>query len=551
MDGGVLSTALFLGRETTIQDFFSGHITLVVFSGILILGWYSISAILVNNLWTLLRTRIESYLTLQSHRARQTMTHVVYDPELDEQLYRDLSIASFSVEAFLNGYVRFGLRVLFVSYFSICYAPWFSFWVISCLALGLCGIVQYCIVIATSDYQVVEHAYRTVWSVARDLLHAMPLVREARQEKSEESHLSTLLGAYDRAYVFWNLRFVMVHVWYHSIFFLGILFGWLYTHGKMLDGSDESIKMWFFIFLWLWVGDYLRVTTHASAVLFHCVPTLSRVLNAIAPSRHATTVVTVPDPDPSPGVVECRSVNFFRTLGPTIRDVSYAITAGSVVGLVSSSDEASIMVQLVARKRVADTGEILLKGCVSTTWTQQQIDHMLSYVGPQPILLQRTILDNLTYGAEKPVAMTLLAELVHTLHLTDLISRLPDGLNTTLDTAALGLLTDSERQLIAVGRALLSPTSLLILDRALDRVPLSLETNIVHYLCRNPRKRTTILVSSRFAALHAVDTIHVLDEGILIGSGTHHELLERSGKYRQMYFSQARLSLIAHTPKRG
>ncbi len=549
MDGNVLATLLFIDDKAYILDWVSTHIPFVIFFSITVVGWYSIGTVLVNNLLSVLRIRIEAQLTLQLNQTHYDITTI--ESISDTRLYRDCSLASSTVEALLNGYVRFIIRVVVVGYFSFKSLPLFSYWVIGSIILGFFSVIRYCVVMSSLDFQIVERAYRTVWIAALDLLRSMTLIRGARQEKIEQLHLTKLIDTYYRTYLDWNTRFVLTHLWQHSVFFCGILLGWMLTYDIDTTTLSDLETLEYFVIMWLWVGNHLRVTTNASAVLFYGLPTLTRVLELQNIVNKSTTDTTTSVVNMTPGVLVIQAVNYVTEIRDILKDVTLTIPSGSVIGLISSADEATCLANIAARRYLTSSGEVLLQDKPITSWSQYQIDQMITYVGQTGNLLHRSILNNLTYGSEHSVTTNQVAELLHVLNLSDLITRFPDGLNTILDEATLVKLTNVEKHLLVVGRALLTPSPILILDHALDQVSLSLEIAIIQYICKLPRLKTVILVPSRWLTLHNVDCLYLFDNTNLLSSGQHYALLDTNAVYRQLYFSQIRLSLISQTPKRG
>lgn len=559
-DGGVLATPLFFNNWDTMLDYGLHHETLCVVVGVITVFVYSVGTVLIAGTWSILRNQIETTLMMQAHKTVQKKSLYAALPGFSsgERLRRDFAIVAKSIEAFFNGHVRFVIRILIVTYFSFTNVPFFSVWVFLFFCLSSIGLFRQLVKTVSSEYQQVETEYRSLWTVALNLLQTMPLVRESRREKAEEQSLSELVHAYNTAYFRKDLKVTAIHVWYHLLFFVGILVGWFYSEYYSPKSFLELDHIWIFLLLWLWVGSYLHVVTQASAVIIHNGPILERVMEAITYTA---------DDDVSDGVPYTNTANIAVALNAicvdvpkvaVLEDISCTIPARSIVAFVSTGDEASLLVKTIARQVSSNTGdlislksgEVLLNEKPISDWDQNQLDHLITYVGSVPLMMHRSVLANLVYSAEhQPVPASTVADLLDTLNLSDLIIRLPKGLNTILDSETLDMLTDAEKQLLAVGRSLLTPASVLILNQALDKVSFDLKSKVIDYLCRTPRRKTVIITSSTLESLRNVDTIHVIDKGHLVGSDSHYELLKNNRHYHQMYFAQARLSLVSQNPK--
>jgi ATP-binding cassette subfamily B protein len=213
--------------------------------------------------------------------------------------------------------------------------------------------------------------------------------------------------------------------------------------------------------------------------------------------------------------------------------LSFEIGAGETVGIVGPSGAGkSTILRLLLRQHDAQTGAIRIGGHDIRTLDPDQVRGMIAIVSQDSTLFDGTIADNLRLGrhdasdADMTVAAT--AANIH-----DFITALPDGYATRIGERG-ATLSGGQRQRIAIARALLRDAPILLLDEALSAVDAQNEAIIQQALDRLMQGRTTLILAHRLSSVIGADRILVLDQGRVVESGTHTELIVRSGAYRRL-----------------
>ncbi|WP_250398833.1 ABC transporter ATP-binding protein [Synechococcus sp. MU1648] len=239
------------------------------------------------------------------------------------------------------------------------------------------------------------------------------------------------------------------------------------------------------------------------------------------------------------GEVIFDNVSFsYRPDEPILRNLSFRIAPGEHVALVGPTGSGkSTIIRLLCRLYDPQQGRILLDGRDIRSIPMADLRRELGVVLQDTFLFSGNVADNLRLNA--PVSDQELDQVCAELGLNDLLSRLPNGLETQLRERG-GNLSSGERQLLAVARVAIRNPTVLVMDEATAFMDPSTEATLQADLDRLLQKRTAIVIAHRLATVEASDRILVLRRGELIEQGTHHELRARGGLYAQLAELQER-----------
>lgn len=246
--------------------------------------------------------------------------------------------------------------------------------------------------------------------------------------------------------------------------------------------------------------------------------------------------------DKAAGTVEFRNVGF--SYGddklPVLKDVSFKVEAGKSIAIVGHSGSGkSTLVSLVPRFYDVGSGEILLDGTAVQDYELASLRSNISLVSQDVILFNDTIANNLAYGQLRQCSRAELLQAAEAAHVIDFVNELPEGFDTIVGDRGI-LLSGGQRQRIAIGRALLKNSPVLILDEATSALDTKSERRIQEALAALMADRTTLIIAHRLSTVENADQIIVLDQGRIVESGTHQELLATGGVYANLYRLQFR-----------
>jgi ATP-binding cassette, subfamily B, bacterial MsbA len=233
--------------------------------------------------------------------------------------------------------------------------------------------------------------------------------------------------------------------------------------------------------------------------------------------------------------VEFRDVSFaYRPDETVIRNLSFAAEPGQVTALVGSSGGGkSTIFNLILRLHEVQRGSILIGEQDISTVSRQSLRRQIAYVGQDVFLFRGSIRDNIALGRsganEAAVVTAAKAAFAH-----DFIASFPQGYDTPVGENGMQL-SGGQRQRVAVARALIKDAPIILLDEATAALDSESEQQVQRAIARLCEGRTTIVIAHRLHTITHADCIHVIEDGRLVESGRHEELLRKGGRYASFY----------------
>ncbi len=238
------------------------------------------------------------------------------------------------------------------------------------------------------------------------------------------------------------------------------------------------------------------------------------------------------------GRLDFTNVNFAYKQGePVLRDFNFYIKPGRKVAIVGRTGSGkTTIVNLLTRFYDIDSGSITLDGVDIRDIDKQSLRSEIAIVLQDTVLFSDTVAANIKYGRLDATdeEMKAAAEMANA---DVFIERLPEGYDTKLAESGANL-SQGQRQLLSIARAVLADPKILILDEATSSVDTRTEMQIQQAMIKLMKGRTSLIIAHRLSTIRDADVIIVLDEGHIVEEGNHEELLAKKGRYYDLYMTQ-------------
>ncbi|NUU20024.1 MAG: ABC transporter ATP-binding protein [Streptomycetaceae bacterium] len=257
-----------------------------------------------------------------------------------------------------------------------------------------------------------------------------------------------------------------------------------------------------------------------------------------------TDSTVVPPKNPAPalprrGHVEMRGVGF-RYPGAeaaVLGDIDFVAHPGETVAIVGSTGSGkSTLLGLVPRLADASEGAVLVGGVDVRELDRAALSRALGYVPQRPFLFSGTIATNLRFGAPDAPDDDLWRAL-ETAQAREFVESLPDGLDAPIAQGGTNV-SGGQRQRLAIARALVGRPDIYLFDDSFSALDYATDARLRAALARETSGATVVIVAQRVSTIRDADRIVVLDEGRVVGTGTHHQLLADNATYREIVLSQ-------------
>jgi ATP-binding cassette subfamily B protein len=246
--------------------------------------------------------------------------------------------------------------------------------------------------------------------------------------------------------------------------------------------------------------------------------------------------------------VEFSDVRFAYHAGmPVLRGMSFAAERGKLTALVGTSGGGkSTVLNLIMRFYDVDSGRILIDGQDIATVSRRSLREHIAYVGQIVHLFRGSIRDNIAFGKLRASEDEIVAA-AKAAHAHDFVESFRDGYDTPVGEHGLQL-SGGQRQRVAIARALIKDAPIILLDEATASLDSESEHNVQEAIAELCKGRTTIAIAHRLSTIMHADCILVVEDGMIVESGRHDELLRKGGRYASFYRLQLKERASPNVP---
>lgn len=373
--------------------------------------------------------------------------------------------------------------------------------------------------------------------IAKENLRGVRVVKSFVQEREQYAKFKETSNELLRLNLFIGYGFSMMQPALMLVSYLAIFVSILVVSGMVkteptVIGSIASFMTYMMqiMFSIIMVGFMGMQASRA----FISIGRINEVLNA----EPAMTFENKDDEDITGDITfEHVSFTYPNDAEPTLKDISFAIQSGQMVGVVGATGAGkSTLAQLIPRLFDPQEGRILVGGKDLKSLSKKTLKDNISIVLQKAILFSGTIADNLKQG-NLSADMAAMEKAAGIAQAREFIDRMEDGYYSKVEERGNNF-SGGQKQRMSIARGVISNPKILVLDDSTSALDAKSEKLVQEALNHNLKDTTTIIIAQKISSVVKSDTILVLDDGRLIGQGTHEQLVASNEVYREIYETQ-------------
>lgn len=319
-------------------------------------------------------------------------------------------------------------------------------------------------------------------------------------------------------------------------YLIGLGYGaYLVYHNELTIGGLVAFNVYLGMLIWpmFAIGELINIMQRGNASLDRVNTTLGWKPDVEEPGTGETDQT-----ENRPGTIEFSNVTFRypSSITDNLRDVSFKLKAGQTLGIVgrTGSGKTTLIKQLL-REYPTGEGAVSLSGTAIERIDMDRLKSWYGYVPQQQFLFSRSVRANILFGAKGGEATEeKLQEAIVASALANDMAFLPEGLETKVGEKGVSL-SGGQKQRVSIARALIADPHILMLDDALSAVDARTEAEIVENIRTARAGKTTLIATHRLSAVQEADWIIVMDEGAIVEQGTHEQLMQAGGWYKEQF----------------
>lgn len=400
-----------------------------------------------------------------------------------------------------------------------------------------CGFLRFWVLAQFQNRS--KKAYESSASYACEATSAIRTVASLTRENDVLANYQTQLAAQAKQSLKSVLRSSTLYAASQSLTFLVMALGFWYG-GRLLVSGEYGLFQFFICFPAIVFG------AQSAGTIFSFAPDMGKAKESARALKILFDRVPAIDSwskdgemlDHMEGSIEFRDVHFrypTRPEQPVLRGLNLTVKPGQYVALVGASGcGKSTTVALLERFYDPLVGGVFVDGKEISSLNIASYRSYLALVSQEPTLYQGSIRENILLGADRDdVPDSEIEHACREANIYDFIMSLPDGFATVVGSKG-SMLSGGQKQRIAIARALLRDPKILLLDEATSALDSESEHVVQAALDKAARGRTTIAVAHRLSTIQKADVIYVFDQGRIVESGTHTDLMKRGGRYSEL-----------------
>ena len=419
-------------------------------------------------------------------------------------------------------------------------------WIIIAAVAAIAVIMGVLMKVAMPKFKIMQKLIDRVNLVSRELLTGLPVIRAFGREQHEEARFDDANTRLMKTQLFTNR--VMTFMMPLMMLIMNLVsVGIIWFGGHAIDAGN------------LQTGDLIAFITYSMVIImgFLMIGMLSIMLpRADVAAQRIDEVLeckpSIADPDPGkakdallganglPGArIACENVSFRYSDGAecVLEDVSFTCEPGKTTAIIGSTGSGkSTVLKLAERFHDVTSGRITVDGVDVRDVSQHALRAQLGYVPQAAFLFSGTIASNVGYGVDDADEDRIRAA-ADVAQASDFIAERPEGLATPISQGGTNV-SGGQRQRLAIARALATDARAYLFDDSFSALDYKTDAALRHEFSSRLGGKTVVIVAQRISTVLNADQIVVLDDGRVVGAGTHEQLMESCQEYREIAMSQ-------------
>ena len=374
-------------------------------------------------------------------------------------------------------------------------------------------------------------------SIAKENLRGIRVVKSFVQEKNQYAKFKETSNELFELYLFIGYGFSVLQPLMMFISYMAI-FASLYLVSGMVQDNVEVIGSFTSFMSYLMQIMFAIIMTSFMGMQASRAAISIKRINEVLDTEPAMTFVDSPDEDLIGKIVfDNVSFTYPHDTEPTLKNVSFEIEPGQMVGVVGATGAGkSTLAQLIPRLFDPQEGSVLIGGRNVKDINQKTLRQTVSIVLQKAILFSGTIADNLRQGAPG-ASLEKLERAAGIAQAKEFIDRLDETYESQVEERGNNF-SGGQKQRMSIARGVIGDPKVLVLDDSTSALDAKSEKLVQEALNHDLKGTTTVIIAQKISSVVKADKILVLDEGRLIGEGTHNELVATNAVYREIYETQ-------------
>jgi len=413
-------------------------------------------------------------------------------------------------------------------------------WIIAVAVLVLIMLILVIFQVAVPRFKLIQKLVDKLNLVTREHLSGMMVIRAFGTQKYEEERFEGVNRELTGVNLFINrIMAVMFPVMSFLMNILSLVIVWVGAHLIDLGSIQIGDMMAFIQYSMQIIISFLMIS-----ITFIMIPRAAVSVSRIAEVLDTEPVILDPDKPKdikgkARGRVEFRNVSFKYSGAEdyVLKDISFVAEPGKTTAFIGSTGSGkSTLVNLIPRFYDVTEGQILIDGIDVREMSQHDLHEIIGYVPQKGILFSGTIASNLKYGRNGATGEEI-AEAAAIAQATEFISALPEGFESPIAQGGTNV-SGGQKQRLSIARALVKKAPIFIFDDSFSALDFKTDAALRKALKESTGDSTVLIVAQRVGTIKNADQIIVLDQGRIVGKGTHSELIKSCETYREIALSQ-------------